>query len=95
MIGQTTPTTDQVIQGFGLPAAIVIIGLVIALIFTVRLLLKEYSNRDTIQEKRITDAKELGTRIIEPLEKISDMSQKSKETNEKIYELLLSGKRRN
>lgn len=77
-------TTQNVIDGFGLPAAIVILSLAAVVIILARLLKKSYDDR-------ITDAKELGTRILEPLENISDMSRKSKELNEKIYEQLLSG----
>jgi len=84
---------EQVIQGFGLPAAIVIVALVSALIFTVRLLLKSYTRLDALQEQRLVDAKELGIRILEPLENISDMNKKSIELTEKIYELLLSSPR--
>lgn len=74
---------QQVIEGFGLPAAIVILALVAVVIVLARLLKKSYDDR-------ITDAKELGTRILEPLENISSMNKSSKEMVDKIYELLIS-----
>jgi len=80
MFGQVS--TEQIVQGFGLPAAIVIIALVGALIFTVRLLLKSYDSRDALQEKRIADAKETEQKLTAPLEKQTILS-------EKIYDVVL------
>jgi hypothetical protein len=74
---------NQVIQGFGLPAAIVIVGLATALIFTVRLLLVAYTRLDTIQESRLADAKQTMEKITEPLEKQSRVV-------ESIYDLILN-----
>lgn len=74
---------DQVIAGFGLPAGIVIISLVIALIFTVKLLLNSYNKIDAIQEQRIKDAREVGQSVITPLERIA-------EQNKSIYDAVLN-----
>lgn len=90
---------DQVIQGFGLQAGIVIISLALALIFTVRLLLKAYADTNVIQERRIEDAKEFGDKIAEPLEGIQRTIQKQGELSDKMYgilnEILLNGSLRN
>lgn len=78
---------DQVIAGFGLPAGIVIISLVLALLFTVRQLLTSYNKIDAIQEQRIKDAKEVGNNIVTPLERIA-------EQNKSIYDVLTNSKSR-
>ena len=76
-------STDQVVEGFGLPAAIVIIALVGALIFTVRLLIKSYDNTNGIQERRIADAKETRDKLIEPLQQQATLSKQ-------IYDIVLN-----
>lgn len=78
---------SQVIQGFGLQAGIVIVALVAVVIFLVRLLLKSYDTINTIQENRIVDARETRDKITEPLENQARVI-------EKIYDLLLSGRRK-
>lgn len=85
MIAQTTPSTAQVIEGFGLPAGIVIVSLTIALIFTVRLYLKGQTEKDELRKQQIEDAKQTRDILVEPLEKQANML-------EKIYDIVLSGK---
>lgn len=80
-------STDQVIQGFGLPAAVVIIALVGVVIFLYRSVQNLQSKYDAIQEQRIVDARETRDKIAEPLDKMASLS-------EKTYELLLTGSRR-
>lgn len=75
-------STDQVAQAFGWPSAVVILALISALIFTVRLLLKTYDRLDALQEKRIIDAKETRESLVEPLKKSAQLS-------EQIYDIVL------
>lgn len=53
-----------------------------------------YQNRklDKIQEQRISDAKEFGNKIAEPLESIRIMNQRQADLSEKMYALLIDGK---
>lgn len=76
-------SSEQVIEGFGLPAAIVIISLVAVIVFIYRKLDKLQSKYDALQEQRIIDARETRDKVMEPLDKQAIMS-------EKIYELLLN-----
>lgn len=62
---------EQVIAGFGLPAGIVITSLVIALIFTVRLLLKTYDKIDSLREQQIKSANEVNDKLVVPIESIA------------------------
>lgn len=79
-------STQQVVEGFGLPAAIVIIALVTVIIFLYRDGKKEQALREAdnkvlrdqlnaIQEQRIRDAKETRDKIMEPFEKIALLTQ--------------------
>ena len=83
---------QQVVAGFGLPAAIVIVALATALIFTVRLLLKAYDDKSAIQDQRIIDAKDFGTKLAEPLESLRIMTERQSTTTEKKNEILLDGR---
>lgn len=76
-------TTQQVIDGFGLPAAIVIVSLAVALIFSIRLLLKAYDRINEIQETRIADARETRDKLSAPMEAQAKMTGQ-------IYDLLLN-----
>jgi hypothetical protein len=79
-------TTENVAQAFGWPAAIIIIALVGALYFTVRLLLKSYDKIDAIQERRLADAKETRDKFVEPLENQTEVIGR-------IYDIVLRNAR--
>lgn len=76
-------SSDQIMEGFGLPAGIVIVGLLVALVYYVRLSDKKQTRIDELQETRVADANKVGDKIIAPMEDV-------KEINGKMYDLLLN-----
>lgn len=74
--------TDQVIQGFGLPAAIVIVALAGVIIFLYKSREKLQAEYNALQNQRVVDAKETRDKITEPLQSQAVMTGK-------IYEFLL------
>jgi hypothetical protein len=82
-------TSDQVVQGFGLPAAIVIIGLAAAVVYLVRRGDNLQTKLDAEKDSRLSDAKESRDKLTEPLNEQTELGKKT-------YDLLieLSTKRR-
>lgn len=80
---------EAVLLQYGLPG-VCILALGIALVHqdrTYRSELKEERQKyERVQDQRLTEAKETRDKLSEPLEKVTDLSQR-------IYELLLTGKR--
>jgi len=85
---------NQLIDGFGLPAAIVIFALVAVIIYLARDNKALHTRIDAIQEQRIVAAQEYGDKIAEPLNSIKSMSEKQTEITGKMYEILLDSQRR-
>lgn len=79
--------TDEIVQGFGLPAAIVIIALVVALIYV-------YKDGQRQRDLRVTDAKEFSNKIATTLDSMQANIQRQAETSEKIYGRLIDGRRK-
>lgn len=75
-------SAQDVKDGFGLPAAIVIVSMAIVIIFLVRHIIKMYTDRDLIQEQRIREAKEVRDIYAEPLQKQVQLTQQ-------IYEAVI------
>jgi len=76
-------STDQIAEGFGLPAAIVIVALITVILYLVRQNDTKQRKIDELQETRISDANKVGDKIIAPMEDV-------KEINGKMYDLLLN-----
>lgn len=74
--------SEQLVQGFGLPAAIVIAALIAVIIFISKLYLDEVKLNRELLERQITDAKETRDKINEPLAAQAELSGK-------MYDLLV------
>lgn len=75
-------STEQIAQGFGWPAAIVIVGLLTALIYYVRQNDNRLKKIDELQEARVQDANNVNDKITTPM-------QAQIELNKKTYDLLV------
>jgi hypothetical protein len=78
---------EQVIQGFGLPAAIVIIALAGACLFL-------YKDNQKAKAERVSDLKEYSNKTFLMIESMQAASKSQLELSEKIYGILIDGKRR-
>jgi hypothetical protein len=79
--------SPQLIEGFGLPAGIVIAALVIVVLALVKYILTLVKRNDDLQEKRILESRETLTvlnALKQPLEKQTEVA-------EKTYDLVLAG----
>lgn len=82
----TDPSNMQALNTLGVPGLVfVIVVLAGVVVFLFRKLDLVQTKIDSIQEQRVTDAKETRDKITEPLEKQANLS-------EKIYDLLLSSR---
>lgn len=85
LLAQATPSTDQIAQAFGWPAAIVIIALVGVIIYRERKFSTLQDKYDALQERRVEEAKETMDKVSEPLKATAALSKQ-------IYDAIISGR---
>lgn len=80
MNNQAVTGSTDILLSYGLPG-VVILALAIVVIFMYREGLKKDVKLEEVQRLRVEDAKEITTKLKEPLEKVSDLS-------ERMYDIL-------
>jgi len=72
--------STDILLSYGLPG-VVILALVVVIVVMYRESLKKDTKLEEVQRLRVEDAKEITTKLKEPLEKVSDLS-------ERMYDIL-------
>lgn len=80
-------STEQIAQGFGWPAAIVMVGLIAAILYLVRQNDMRLRKIDELQEARIQEAKDVNDKITAPMQAQIDLNRK---THDLLVELSLN-----
>ena len=80
MNDQAVTGSTDILLSYGLPG-VVILALVAVIIIMYRESLKKDTKLEEVQRLRVEDAKEITTKLKEPLEKVSDLS-------ERMYDIL-------